>query len=1013
MRRRRTFVGLSTVALVAATLVGVGANSAHAATVPVTVNITKLIQRDNPDPGVGNGQGDFKAQVEIDGTVFPFSSIKEDSPNNEPTDWVWSKNIDDTNGIIHIGISIFDDDSGVLAPDDEIDINPTDNKLGLAINYDPITGDWTFDGNDLPFDARTSTGDDDTAHAGVFEGGEPATIDFEISKDSTNGDADGDGLLDGWERLGLDDNDDGVVDVNLPAMGANPLHQDLYLENDYEAGQTQTRSGVLAMKAAFAAAPRGNPDGINGITAHVDTGALVDPTATEGQPLNTCNDGIDNGGDGTIDAADSDCVNPGGSGRYLDGSVEDPQPGNCGDGVNNDGANGTDAADPSCLVGDNLGGGTQIPTVGNCGIDAAFYSAKAANFNSLRRWVFRYSISSAQPGTCTPSGGQGEIGGNDFTEFNHDGGTLMHELGHTLNLHHGGNVDNNCKPNYVSGMNYDNQSGINRVGGGKILDYSPPRLALNGSTRGAVPGINLVENALNDGTVLDSTDANNRYVFVDTGGNKVQYNLNQGSNWNSDSPEGTPENGQTVNIDTIGKNGRPKACNNAVTNSTLTPFNDWNTVSLPFRQFGDSASGAINPETDLEPTTQDMQALDTEINTTDLSVAVTDSPEPVTAGTQLTYFAVVKNKGVNPAGAVKLVDTLPSDAQFASATAPCTHASGVVTCFLGDMQAGTSKTITITTNVPANVVYVNRGQKTITNTAKVENLNGTDSNTLNNEDITQTDVVGVSDVRVDSFTATTPPLLVLGQATSIPLSTTVSSTGPSSPFDTKVNFTSTAPAGVTVSPSASATFPDLIVGTPVTFPSNPSVTCTTPGIKTITFKQEIFPDPGISGLSDSNNTNNAKSLTFNLDCVVPVVLNIRPGNNLNRIVPPESKGVPMAVLTTTAGQYGLPVAFDATKILPNTVKWGKEALVVTGGGQTEKDGKGSIQNSVEKAPISPNENLRDKDLDMVLDFTAKNSGLVKGDTKACVLGTYLGAGNVQFRFFGCDIVFVESVPGKK
>ena len=31
---------------------------------------------------------------------------------------------------------------------------------------------------------------------------------------------------------------------------------------------------------------------------------------------------------------------------------------------------------------------------------------------------------------------------------------LMHEIGHCLHLHHGGNVDTNYKPNYISVMNY-------------------------------------------------------------------------------------------------------------------------------------------------------------------------------------------------------------------------------------------------------------------------------------------------------------------------------------------------------------------------------------------------------------------------------------------------------------------------------------------------------------------------------------------------------------------------------
>jgi hypothetical protein len=93
-----------------------------------------------------------------------------------------------------------------------------------------------------------------------------------------------------------------------------------------------------------------------------------------------------------------------------------------------------------------------------------------------RRYIFRYAIRSAQPNTCEkPSGGQGELGGNDFIVFNPGGGTIMHELGHPLNLYHGGYENKNCKPNYVGVMNYDLQYGVPSAHGGTILDYSPPR----------------------------------------------------------------------------------------------------------------------------------------------------------------------------------------------------------------------------------------------------------------------------------------------------------------------------------------------------------------------------------------------------------------------------------------------------------------------------------------------------------------------------------------------------------
>ena len=145
--------------------------------------------------------------------------------------------------------------------------------------------------------------------------------------------------------------------------------------------------------------------------------------------------------------------------------------------------------DSAGLVGDNLGGGNAVVggAVVGC-LDSGFYSAKknAANFQPIRALFFRYAI--AGDPTINPwcRGGRGEIGGNDFVEYNHDPGTIMHELGHTLNFRHGGNENHNCKPNYVSVMNYYYQFGIPQFGGltPPKIDYSPPRFV---GGRGAAP----------------------------------------------------------------------------------------------------------------------------------------------------------------------------------------------------------------------------------------------------------------------------------------------------------------------------------------------------------------------------------------------------------------------------------------------------------------------------------------------------------------------------------------------
>jgi uncharacterized repeat protein (TIGR01451 family) len=102
----------------------------------------------------------------------------------------------------------------------------------------------------------------------------------------------------------------------------------------------------------------------------------------------------------------------------------------------------------------------------------------------------------------------------------------------------------------------------------------------------------------------------------------------------------------------------------------------------------------------------------------DLSVAMSDSPDPVRVRDQLTYTVTVWNDGPAAGTGVTLVDTLP-DAAFVSATptqGACVHqrlssSGGVLTCELGALAAGSSATVTI-------VVSPSR-EGTITNTASV------------------------------------------------------------------------------------------------------------------------------------------------------------------------------------------------------------------------------------------------------------------------------------------------------
>jgi len=91
-----------------------------------------------------------------------------------------------------------------------------------------------------------------------------------------DGDEDGDSLRNGWELHGYDADEDGTIDVDLPSLGASYRHKDIFVEMDYmvrvsAANGLGPNPGVLAeIGASFQAAPVANPDGVDGITIHLE-----------------------------------------------------------------------------------------------------------------------------------------------------------------------------------------------------------------------------------------------------------------------------------------------------------------------------------------------------------------------------------------------------------------------------------------------------------------------------------------------------------------------------------------------------------------------------------------------------------------------------------------------------------------------------------------------------------------------------------------------------------------------
>ncbi|WP_121256805.1 choice-of-anchor A family protein [Nocardioides ferulae] len=80
----------------------------------------------------------------------------------------------------------------------------------------------------------------------------------------------------------------------------------------------------------------------------------------------------------------------------------------------------------------------------------------------------------------------------------------------------------------------------------------------------------------------------------------------------------------------------------------------------------------------------------------DVTITKTASTASPQGGDTLTYTLTARNIGAATATDVVVRDELPAGVTYVSASAPCTQAAGVVTCSLGDLTVGESRTITIT-----------------------------------------------------------------------------------------------------------------------------------------------------------------------------------------------------------------------------------------------------------------------------------------------------------------------------
>lgn len=1045
---RRTWTAmLAAMAMLTTTLVVavVSASPAAAADIPLTVSITGLTELDSPEEGVGEGfcWGDYTYEVTINGVTRTKPEFSIDPgfgtgciishPTVFPTDlssFDATVDVPDTLDRVLVTIKIVDVDT---FNDDTMDVSPDPSARILRLAVDPLTGAHTVvrpTGEPFTVDGVP------TVNPGSYEGTQDDSVRIGLEVSSSVTDSDGDGIPDGMETAGFDWDGSGIVGDVLGEV-TDPLRADMFLELDVAASPTTgalpwSRDQIAAVKAAFARAPIANPDGSFGVTLWVDTGALVDPNASEFGGAGTCANGVDDDGNGLVDGADVDCA-------FLEGSAEAARY-DCGDFLDNDGDGLSDANDPDCLVGDNLGGGgSVVPQLSICNLDTNFYAAKATLFNANRARWFRYAISvpSSDPdpsvdsdgdgiATNDPcgSGGQAEIGGNDFVDHNGDGGTFMHEFGHALALRHGGFENLNCKPNHVSVMNYQNQFGILRVGGGQIYDFSPAGIDLSASnSRNNEPSITLSESSLDETSPVDPSDSANLFRYTD--GNLATVDLDsdgtaddlipppgadqfgllrsnpldQAVDWDGSGAAGDTTSA-AVNISQAGRlvtGGAttavgPRACRTSSGGETLEGADEWSVIQIPFRQNGDSATGAILPHDDTTPTRVELELVDEATRSADLSVSTSDDPDPVVAGTEGTVTGTVVNNGPNPANGVATVIELPTG--FTPLTAPgCTIDGQEVVCANEIVLAGESAEHTVTYLAAADLAYP---LPTTVETTVRATHRGPDPVPGNDEATESTSVIAVADLSVDDAFVTGPELLVVAEPAAFESGVTAANAGPSSPMDASVDVTGSHPFATPV-PVTPLSAVALAIGEPQPLTSEIIVTCDDAGTGDLDVGFTISPtSPFDTDPAPGNNTADAAT---EVECLLPVAINIRPGQTHNSMNA-GSGNVEVGVLTTAAGEYGLPLPFDTAWIDLDSVVFASEVAAL--------DGLGSALRRSQTRDVKElsDEKTRDGDSDLRGFFTASETGLLLGDIEACVVGTFERPDGTGGRFIGCDSVNV-------
>ena len=403
-------------------------------------------------------------------------------------------------------------------------------------------------------------------------------------------DTDEDGLPDHWESNGLTV---GGQLIDLPAMGSNPLHKDIFVQTNWldSSGSIVLKPRPAALQKvidSFKNAPVSNPDGTSGINIHIDAGpnSIMNPrTSKKWNSLSRAGSFAytsafgSNYSNGIYDWKDFDLFKTFAPFGQSPQSLSFFQ-------------TGRSPVFRLALFVDTFAG------QGNSGIT-----------RSLPATDFIISLGQFPPqqyGTIAQAG------------------TFMHELGHSLGLKHGGIDHVKYKPNFISIMNYSFQfSGLIKADNSPEVSYSRKTLDT------------LTETNLNESVGINDPDYRTVWYAPATGC-VVQKSTQTSIDWNVNGIF----NETGVSADLNGDN--PSGCKPGGSITILRGYNDWPTVNYDANGAlgGNGAGSSNNPATNFsseETITQILAASRPELinrqacePVDNVNVTVTGSQAPVT-----------------------------------------------------------------------------------------------------------------------------------------------------------------------------------------------------------------------------------------------------------------------------------------------------------------------------------------------------------------------------------------------